>query len=69
MEKEGNMRSCGLSQGDTETCWSSTASSIKPLDIGGIEGFFFGHIWESARSGPRVIEEWPRVCSSTAIVF
>jgi hypothetical protein len=42
-------------------CYTSTGSSIKPLDIGDIEGFLFGHIWESSRPGPRVVEEWPRV--------
>jgi hypothetical protein len=64
-EKEGKVRNGGLSHGDVDTCCISTVSSIKPLDIGGIEGFFFGHIWESAHSGPRVVEEWPRVCSGS----
>jgi hypothetical protein len=64
-EKEGKVRNGGLSHGDVDTCCISMVSSIKPLDIGGIKGFFFGHIWESARSGPRVVEEWPRVCSGS----
>jgi hypothetical protein len=61
-ERDEKKRNDGLINGDVNTWYSSMASSIRPLEVGGIEGFF-GHIWESASSGPRVVEEWPRVCS------
>jgi hypothetical protein len=56
-----------LSQ-DVNTCYSSMVSSIRPLEVDGIEGFL-GHIWESARLGPRVVEEWPRFVLVAAAVF